>query len=152
MTCKDEINEGLKRALKEKDALRVSVLRMLLSSLGYKEVEKRKPLTQEEFYGVVKTMIKQHAESIESFKKGQRQDLVEKEEKELRILKEFEPAQMSEEEVAQEVDSVLEALGARDQKDMGRVMKVLMEKLASRVDGKVLSQMVRNRLSSQRPS
>lgn len=152
MTYKDEINEGLKKALKEKDALRVSVLRMLLSSLGYKEVEKRKPLTQEEFYGVVKTMMKQHAESIESFKKGQRQDLVEKEENELQILKEFEPAQMSEEEVAQEVDNVIETLGARDQKDMGRVMKVLMEKLASRVDGKVLSQMVRNRLSSQRPS
>ena len=152
MAYKDEINESLKRALKGKDALRVSVLRMLLSSLGYKEVEKRKPLTQEEFYGVVKTMMKQHAESIESFKKGQRQDLVEKEENELQILKEFEPAQMSEEEVAQEVDNVIETLGARDQKDMGRVMKVLVEKLASRVDGKVLSQMVRNRLSSQRPS
>ncbi len=152
MTYKDEINEGLKKALKEKDALRVSVLRMLLSSLGYKEVEKRKPLTQEEFYGVVKTMMKQHAESIESFKKGQRQDLVEKEENELQILKEFEPAQMSEEEVAQEVDNAIKTLEARDQKDMGRVMKILMEKIASRVDGKVLSQMVRNRLSSQRPS
>jgi uncharacterized protein YqeY len=152
MAYKDEISESLKRALKEKDALRVSVLRMLLSALGYKEVEKRKPLTQEEFYGVVKTMMKQHAESIESFKKGQRQDLVEKEENELRILKEFEPAQMSEEEMAQEVDNVIETLEARDQKDMGRVMKVLVEKLASRADGKVLSQMVRNRLSSQRPS
>jgi uncharacterized protein YqeY len=97
-------------------------------------------------------MMKQHAESIESFKKGQRQDLVEKEENELRILKEFEPAQMSEEEMAQEVDNVIETLEARDQKDMGRVMKVLVEKLASRADGKVLSQMVRNRLSSQRPS
>jgi len=152
MAYKDEINESLRRALKEKNALRVSVLRMLLSSLGYKEVEKRKPLTQEEFYGVVKTMMKQHVESIESFKKGQRQDLVEKEENELRILKEFEPAQMSEEEMAQEVDNVIETLEARDQKDMGRVMKVLVEKLASRADGKVLSQMVRNRLSSQRPS
>ena len=152
MAYKDDINEGLKKALKEKDALRVSVLRMLLSSLGYKEVEKRKPLTEEEFYGVVKTMMKQHAESIESFKKGQRQDLVEKEENELQILKEFVPAQMSEEEVAQEVDNAIKTLGARDQKDMGRVMKVLVEKLASRADGKVLSQMVRNRLSSQRPS
>ena len=152
MAYKDEISESLKRALKEKDALRVSVLRMLLSALGYKEVEKRKPLTQEEFYGVVKTMMKQHAESIESFKKGQRQDLVEKEEKELRILKEFGPAQMSEEEMAQEVDNAIQTLEAHDQKDMGRVMKVLMEKLASRVDGKVLSQMVRNRLSFQRPS
>ena len=112
MAYKDDINESLKKALKEKDSLRVSVLRMLLSALGYKEVEKRKPLTQDEFYGVVKTMMKQHVESIDSFKKGQRQDLVEKEENELRILKEFEPAQMSEEEVAQEVDTAIETLGA----------------------------------------
>ena len=80
----------------------------------------------------MKTMMKQHVESIESFKKGQRQDLVEKEEKELQILKEFVPAQLSEEEVAQEVDDAIETLGAKDQKDMGKVMKVLMEKLASR--------------------
>jgi len=85
MAYKDEISESLKRALKEKDALRVSVLRMLLSALGYKEVEKRKPLTQEEFYGVVKTMMKQHAEYIEIFKKGQRHDRVEKEENDLQI-------------------------------------------------------------------
>ena len=72
MAYKDEIEQGLKKALKEKDAFRVSVLRMLLSALSYKEIEKRKPLTEEEFYAVVKTMIKQHVESIESFKKGQR--------------------------------------------------------------------------------
>jgi len=148
MAYKDEINESLKRALKEKNALRVSVLRMLLSALGYKEIEKRKPLTQEEFYGVVKTMIKQHAESIESFKKGKRPDLAEKEEKELRILREFVPAQMSGEEVAAAVDDAVKVLEAKDQKDMGKVMKFLMEKLASRVDGKVLSEMVRKRLSS----
>jgi len=152
MTYKEDINAGLRKALKEKDALRVSVLRMLLSSLGYKEVEKRKPLTEEEFHAVVKSMIKQHAESIESFKKGQRPDLVEKEENELQILKEFVPAQMTEEEAAQEVDNAIKTLGAKDQKDMGRVMKFLVEKLASRADGKVLNQMVRNRLSSQRPS
>ncbi|MGD0228941.1 MAG: GatB/YqeY domain-containing protein [Syntrophorhabdales bacterium] len=152
MVYKGEIEEGVKRALKGKDTLRVSVLRMLLSSLSYKEIEKRQPLTQEEFYGVVRTMIKQHAESIESFRKGQRLDLAEKEEKELRILKEFVPAQMSAKEVSQEVDDAIRTLGAKDQKDMGKVMKFLMEKVASRVDGKVLSEMVKNRLSSQRPS
>jgi uncharacterized protein YqeY len=152
MAYKDQIEEGLKRALKEKDMLRVSVLRMLLSSLGYKEIEKRKPLTEDEFHGVVKTMIKQHVESIESFKKGQREDLAEKEEKELLILKEFVPAQLSPEELAREVDEAVKALGAKDQRDMGKVMKVLMEKLSSRVDGKVLSEMVKNRLSLQRPS
>ena len=93
-------------------------------------------------------MIKQHVESVESFKKGQRADLAEKEEKELQILKEFAPAQVSEEEVAREVEETVTSLGASGQKDMGKVMKVLMEKFASRVDGKVLSEMVRKRLSS----
>jgi len=148
MSYKDEIEQGLKKALKEKDTLRVSVLRMLLSSLGYKEVEKRKPLGQDEFYGVVKSLIKQHTESIESFTKGQRPDLAEKEVRELEILKEFAPTQMAQEELSQEVEAAVTSLGAKDQKDMGRVMKFLMEKLASRVDGKVLSEMVRKRLSS----
>ena len=148
MSYKDEIEQGLKKALKEKDTLRVSVLRMLLSSLGYKEVEKRKPLGQDEFYGVVKSLIKQHTESIESFTKGQRPDLAEKEVRELEILKEFAPAQMAQEELSQEVEAAVTSLGAKDLKDMGRVMKFLMEKLASRVDGKVLSEMVRKRLSS----
>ena len=152
MADKEEIEKGLKKALKEKDALRVSVLRMLLSALNYKQIEKKNPLTDDEFFAVVKTMIKQHSESIESFKKGQRSDLVEKEEKELEILKEFVPAQVSDEELSREVDAAVASLEAKDQKDMGKVMKFLMEKLASRVDGKVLSEMVRNRLSSQRPS
>jgi len=148
MSYKDEIEQGLKKALKEKDTLRVSVLRMLLTSLSYKEVEKRKPLGQDEFYAVVRTLIKQHAESIESFTKGQRPDLAEKEVRELEILKEFAPTQMAQEELSQEVEAAVTSLGAKDQKDMGKVMKFLMDKLASRVDGKVLSEMVRKRLSS----
>ena len=148
MAYKDEIEQGLKKALKEKDTLRVSVLRMLLTALNYKEIEKKKPLAEDEFFSVVKTMIKQHAESIESFTKGRRSDLAEKEEKELNILKEFAPSQISADELSLEVEGAVAALGAKDQKDMGKVMKFLVEKLASRVDGKVLSEMVRKRLSS----
>ena len=147
MAHKEEIEQGLKKALKEKDALRVSVLRMLLSSLSYKEVEKRKPLTEEEFFAVVKSMIKQHGESIESFTKGGRPELAEKETKELEILKEFVPSQIEGETLSSEVEAAVAAVGAKDLKDMGKVMKLLMEKLASRVDGKVLSEMVRKRLS-----
>lgn len=147
MAHKDEIESGLKRALKEKDALRVSVLRMLLTSLSYREIEKKQPLTDEEFYAVVKTMIKQHSESIESFEKGSRADLAEKERKELEILKGFVPAQISDDELSGLVDKAITSLGAKDQKDMGKVMKFLMQELASRVDGKVLSEMVRKKLS-----
>jgi len=120
---------------------------MLLSSLSYKEVEKRKPLTEEEFFAVVKTMIKQHGESIESFTKGGRPELAEKETKELEILKEFVPSQVEGEALSSEVEAAIAAVGAKDLKDMGKVMKLLMEKLASRVDGKVMSEMVRKRLS-----
>lgn len=150
MAYRESIEQDLKKALKERNTVRVSVLRMLLSSLNYKEIEKRKPLTDDEFYAVVRTMIKQHVESVESFKKGQRFDLSDKEESELRILTEFAPRQLSEVELVGELDAAIATLEAKDQRDMGKVMKFLLEKLASRVDGKVLSEMVRVRLSSQR--
>ncbi len=149
MGFREEIEAGLKKALKEHDSVRVSTLRMLLGALKYREVEKIRPLTEEEFHGVVKTLIKQHAESIESFKKGNRQDLVEKEEAELSVLQEFAPAQLSAAELSAEVDEAVRELEAKTPKDMGKVMKFLMEKHGSRVDGKALSEMVRQRLSSQ---
>jgi len=149
MGFKENIEAGLKKALKEHDAVRVSTLRMLLGAIKYREVEKVRPLTEEEFYGVVKTLIKQHSESIESFKKGNRQDLVEKEEKELLVLQEFVPAQMTAAELAGEVDEAIRQLEAKTPKDMGKVMKFLMEKHSSRIDGKVLSEMVRQRLAVQ---
>ena len=149
MSFKENIEAGLKKALKERNAVRVSTLRMLLGAIRYREVEKVRPLTDEEFYGVVKTLIKQHSESIESFKKGNRQDLVEKEEKELLVLQEFVPAQMTAAELSGEVDEAIRQLEAKTPKDMGKVMKFLMEKHSSRVDGKMLSEMVRQRLAVQ---
>lgn len=148
MEYKQTIEEGLKKALKQKDSSRLSVLRMLLSSLKYKEVEKGRPLSEDEFHGVVKTLAKQRSESIESFKKGQRLDLVEKEERELEVLKEFIPAQMSEAELSAVIEEAVIAADAKGPKDMGWVMKSLMDQCGSKVDGKVLSEMVRKRLSS----
>lgn len=148
MDYKQTIEEGLKHALKQKEGSRVSVLRMLLSSLKYKEVEKGRSLSEEEFHGVVKTLIKQRSESIESFKKGQRLDLADKEERELEVLKEFVPTQMSEAELSAAIEEAVVGADAKSPRDMGRVMKSLMDKYGSRVDGKVLSEMVRKRLSS----
>ncbi len=147
MSFKEKIETALKTALKEHDAVRVSTLRMLLGAIKYKEVEKIRPLTEEEFHAVVKTAIKQRSESIESFKKGNRQDLAEKGEKELLILQEFVPAQLSADELSGAIDGAIRELQAHTPKDMGRVMKFLMEKYASRVDGKVLSELVRQRLT-----
>jgi uncharacterized protein YqeY len=147
MGYRQDIDSLLKQALRNRDGSRVSTLRMLLSSLQYKEIEKKRELNQDEFHSLIKTLIKQRAESIELFKKGQRSDLVEKEEKELEILKGFVPAQMSDDELSAEVDAAVTELKATHMKEMGRVMKFLMEKLGSRVDGKVLNEMVRKRLS-----
>lgn len=149
MEQRSKIEERLKEALKQKDSLRVSVLRMLLAAIKNKEVEKIRALTEDEFFAIVKTSIKQHLDSIEGFTKGQRLDLVEKEEKELQILKEFLPAQLTEEEMAAGIDEAINTVEVKGQKDMGKVIKFLMEKYPGRVDGKVLSAMVLKRLSSR---
>jgi uncharacterized protein YqeY len=149
MDYKSKIEESLKEALKKRDTVRVSVLRMLLTAIKNKEVEKIRALSDDEFFSIVKTSIKQHLDSIESFKKGQRLDLVEKEEKELVILKEYLPAQLTEEEITREIEEAITTVDAKNQKDMGKVIKFLMEKFPGRVDGKVLSAMVLKRLSSQ---
>ena len=148
MEAKSKIEEGLKTAIKQKDTVRVSILRMLLAAIKNKEVEKIRALTEDEFFALVKTSVKQHLESIESFKKGNRQDLVDKEEKELQILREFLPAALTDDELSKEIEGAIATLEAKSQKDMGRVIKYLLEKHPGRIDGKVLSGMVLKRLSS----
>lgn len=145
---KANLQNGLKEALKQKDTVRLSLYRMLLASIKNKEVEKIRPLTEDEFIAVVKTSVKQHVESIESFKKGHRRDLVEKEEKELAILKEFMPSQLSEEEIAKEIEEAIVSLQVQGQKEMGKVIKFILEKFPGRIDGKLLSGMVLKRLST----
>ncbi len=148
MDYRSKIEEGLKEALKKRDNIRVSVLRMLLAAIKNKEVEKIRSLSDDEFYAIVKTSIKQHNDSIESFRKGQRLELAEKEEKELEILKEFQPSQLTEDEILEEIEEAVRSVDAKSQKDMGKVIKFLMEKHPGRIDGKVLSAMVLKRLSS----
>ncbi len=146
---KSKLQDGLKVALKQKDTVRLSLYRMLLASIKNKEVEKIRPLTEDEFIAVVKTSVKQHVESIESFKKGNRPDLAEKEEKELAILKEFMPSQLSEAEIAREIEEAMVSLQVQGQKEMGKVIKFILEKFPGRIDGKVLSGMVLKRLSAK---
>ena len=149
MEFKSRIEQDLKESLKNRDTIRASVVRMLLASIKNKEVDKRGPLTEDEFFSIVKKSINQHNESIESFSKGNRLDLVEKEEKELAILKTYLPAQVSEEELVNEIESAIALVGAQNQKDMGKVIKYLLDKFPGRVDGKVVSTMVLKRLSGQ---
>ena len=149
MEYKTRIEEGLKKALKEKEAVRLSVFRMLLTSIKNKEVEKIGAISEDEFFALIKTSVKQHVESIESFKKGQRQDLVEKEERELEILKEFLPSQMTPEEIEKEIEQTIVEVEAKSQKDMGKVIKTILGKHPGKLDGKLLSEMVLKRLSAK---
>jgi uncharacterized protein len=149
MEYKTAIEEGLKKAMKDRDGVRLSVHRMLLTAIKNKEVEKIGAINEDEFFALVKTSVKQHLESIESFKKGQRLELAEKEEKELEVLKGFLPSQLTEEDLTKEIELAIEACEVKDQKDMGKVIKSIMGKFPGKVDGKLLSEMVRKRLSSK---
>jgi uncharacterized protein len=148
MDLKTRIEQGLKEALKGKDTVRVSVSRMLLAAIKNKEIEKLRPLSDDELYSVVRTSIKQHVESIDSFRKGKRQNLVDREEKELVILQELLPSQLSAEEMEGEIGLAIELLEARTQKDTGKIVKFLMEKYPGRIDGRVVSGLVLKRLSN----
>lgn len=147
MDHKSEIEEKLKKAIKDKDREKTSVLRLLLTAIKNKEVEKRRPLSDEEYFSVIRSLIRQHEESIESFKKGGRQDLVDLEQKELEVLKELLPPPLSETELNLAVEEAISELNARDRRDMGRVIKLILEKFSGRVDGKKVSELVQKRLS-----
>ncbi len=149
MEFKSKIEQGLKDAIKNRDTVKVSTYRMLLAAIKNKEVEKIRPITEEEFFSIVRSSVKQRLESIEGFKKGNRQDLIEKEEKELELLKELLPASMSEEELIKEIDEAIVNLQATGKQDMGKVIKFLLGKYPGRIDGKVLSELVLKRLSSK---
>jgi uncharacterized protein len=146
MDHKARIEEELKDAMRKRETVTLSVLRMLLAAIKNKEVEKKGSLSEEEFFGIIKTSVKQHNESIESFKKGKRLDLAEKEEKELAILRGYLPAPLSEEELLREIDEAVQSLEAKNQRDMGKVVKYILGRFPGRVDGKILSQMVLKRL------
>ncbi|HBI47822.1 MAG TPA: glutamyl-tRNA amidotransferase, partial [Smithella sp.] len=126
MDIKIKLGEEMVKAAKAKDKIRLSAVRMLKTALHNKEIDLIRPLNESEVLQVLSSMIKQRKDSIEQFAKGGRTDLVEKEEAELKVLQEFMPAQMSEDEVDEIIKKTIEEAGAVSVKDMGKVMKVLM--------------------------
>ncbi len=148
MTLKDQLNNDLKEAMKSRDKLRTETLRSLRSAIKYAEIEARAELDDAGVLAVIAKQAKQRQDSIVQFKKGQRADLVEKESAELAILESYLPAQMSEEEIREKAQAVINELGVTDLKGMGQVMKRLMTDLKGRADGKVVNQIVRQLLSN----
>jgi uncharacterized protein YqeY len=150
MSLAQQIDSDLKDAMRAKDANRLGVLRMLKSALKYAAIEKsgaEGELDEAEATGVIRKQVKQRQDSIESFEKGGRPELAEKEKAELAILSGYLPAGMSAEEISRLVAETIAELGATSRAQMGAVMKALGPKVAGRADGKTLSQEVQRQLA-----
>ncbi|MFA6385069.1 MAG: GatB/YqeY domain-containing protein [Candidatus Omnitrophota bacterium] len=144
----EKILDDFKCAMKQKDSLKVSTLSFLRGQLGYAALEKKKDkLDDADCIAVIKKLMKQHQDSIEQFTAGGRLDLAEKEAKEMTILKDYVPVEMSGEEVGKIVEEVVASLGASGMKDMGNVMKEVRVRTAGKADGKMISDIVRERLA-----
>ena len=141
------INEQMVTAAKAKDKIRLSAVRMLKTALHNKEIDLLRPLNETETMQILSGLVKQRKDSIEQFAKGGRADLVEKEEAELKILQEFMPAQMSDEDVEGIIRKAIAEVGAVSVKDMGKVMKVLMPQITGKADGKAAGEKVKALLS-----
>ena len=143
---KNRIRQDLTAAMKAREVLRVSTLRLILSEIERKEKEKGLPAEQEAIIQILYTMIKKRKEAIELFIKGNRQDLAEKEEKEIPIIESYLPQQMHEDEIRQEVLATIAELGVRSVKELGKVMGVLSKKLAGKAQGSAISSIVKEEL------
>jgi uncharacterized protein YqeY len=140
--------EDFKDAMKKKEALRVSTLSFLRSQLKNVAIDKKKDKLEDgDVIVVIKKQIKQRQDSIENFKAGNRLDLAEKEQNELDILKSYLPEELSKEELEKIIGDVVKDTGASSMKDMGRVMKELTPKIAGKADNKLVSELVRKRLT-----
>ena len=143
MQLEEKIENEFKAALKGRDAIKVSTLRMLKADINNLKLDKnKKTLADEEILKIIQRQVKQHKDSIEQFDKGKRQDLVDKETKELKILLSYMPEQCPPEELKKIAKEAIAETGATTRKDMGRVMKAVMEKVKGRADGKTVSQIV----------
>jgi uncharacterized protein YqeY len=147
MALREKLDEDLKSAMRAKDSLRMNTVRALKSAIKYREIELMKPLDDAGILGVLATEIKRRRDSVEQYRAGKRVDLADKEEAEIKILQEFLPQQLTREEVEAKVAEVIARVGAQGPKDMGAVMKALLPEVQGRADGKVVSELVKQRLA-----
>jgi len=143
---KERLGRDLREALKSGDRLKTSVLRLLTAAIKNREIEKRGELSEQEIVQAIVSSCKLRKEAIEQYRKGGRQDLVAREEAELRLLESYLPPALSADELRRKVDDAIVAASASSVHDLGKVMAILMPQLAGRADGKVVSEMVRDAL------
>ena len=136
MELKAEIQESVKIAMKSGDSVTLSTLRLLLAAIQNEEIRARKNLTPEEIQKTISTLCKQRNEAIELYRKGGREELAQKEESELAVLKRYLPQPFADEELKTLIRSCISEAGAKGVQDLGKVMKLVMPKVAGRSDGK----------------
>ncbi len=144
---KKRLQNDLKTAMKEKDTFKRDVIRFVMSAIKQIEVDERKELSDADIEAILVKQIKQRNDAIAQFKEGGRDDLVEKNEKELAILKSYLPEPMSEEEVRDVLKAIVAETGAESMKDMGKVMGAAKAKIGSRAEGRLINQIAKELLS-----
>ncbi|MDT7896584.1 MAG: GatB/YqeY domain-containing protein [Armatimonadota bacterium] len=146
MSLKERIDADYKTAMKERDAVKVSVLRLLRSAIHNAEIDRQRALTDDEILGVIQSEIRKRRESIEAFQQGGRADLAEREQAELAILETYLPQPLSRAELEALVRETIREVGALSVRDMGKVMAALMPKVRGRADGREVNELVRQLL------
>lgn len=149
MSLKKKLKSDLKEALRNRDEVRKRTIRMALAAVTYVEVDQKKELDDSDILAVLLKEAKQRQESIEEFRKGDRDDLVAEQEAELTVLQGYLPQQLPREEIVTRAKATIEQLGATSIGQMGPVMKALMQELRGQADGKLVNQVVRELLSGQ---
>jgi uncharacterized protein YqeY len=147
MSLEERLIEEMKGAMKSSDKLRLSTIRMIRSALKNKEIEIRKKLEDEDVVKVIQAMVRKGEESVEQFQTGGRTDLVEKEKKEIEILRSFLPQPLSQDQILKIINQSIQETQASSLKDIGKVMKSVMPKIGGKADGKLINQLVKERLS-----
>jgi uncharacterized protein YqeY len=147
MELKEEIQQAVKTAMKGGDTLTLSTLRLVLAAVQNEEIRMRKQLSAEEIQKTISTLCKQRNEAIELFRKGGREELAKKEEAELVVLKRYLPQQFSDEEVKAVIQASIDEAGAKGLGDLGKVMKLVMPKVAGKSDGKRVNELAKTLLA-----
>jgi uncharacterized protein YqeY len=147
-TLSQRLDQAFKEAIKHRQPVAAATLRLLKSAIHYREVDLKRQLTEAELLATINTQVKQRREAMAEYTKAGRPERAQQEEEELSVLLSFLPPQLSPEEIEAEVGGVITELGATGPKDLGKVMKSVMARLAGRADGKVIQEIARQRLGS----
>lgn len=148
MSLREQISEDLKAAMKNGDRPRMDGLRFLLAAVKNAEIDKGRSLTDDELIQLLQKEAKKRKESVEEYQKAGRNDLADKELFELSLIEAYLPAQLSADEIRNEVEKVFQEVQPTSPKEMGKVMGILMKKLAGRADGKIVQQIVQERFKA----